>query len=243
MDTIRLCNGTNGHGQSNGNGHVPQPARAFSPEGLTPLETELYAVLSADELKPAAIARRAGKNCNAHVYAALKSLVTKGHAERCQRGGYRRLSSPRSAASSPRLADPCLSSTGLAEVLAHLAAAIAAAGPIDVSLIHGGLVARLTVRPAGSERTRPGPLEAEGEGGGQLSEMEADALQALAEGGKLSGPKIAEKAGYAYETPLKSALAGLRRRGLVRNESPGYVITEAGRALLVARVAGEPIGD
>ena len=61
-----------------------------SVEGLTDLEAALYAVLTDRESKPAAIARRAGKNPHQHVYGALKSLVTKGYAARHPGGGYSR---------------------------------------------------------------------------------------------------------------------------------------------------------
>ena len=62
-------------------GPVERPA-------LTPLEGELLAVLTERESKPGAIAARAGKNCTAHVYTALHSLVTKGYARRGERQGY-----------------------------------------------------------------------------------------------------------------------------------------------------------
>ena len=55
---------------------------------LGELETALLAAMTDRESKPAAIARRAGRNCNAHVYAALKSLVAKGYAMRGASSGY-----------------------------------------------------------------------------------------------------------------------------------------------------------
>lgn len=58
---------------------------------LTPLEGELLAVLTEKESKPAAIARRAGKQtCHSGVYEALHALVDKGYARQGQRGGYLR---------------------------------------------------------------------------------------------------------------------------------------------------------
>ena len=62
-------------------GPVERPA-------LTGLESELLAVLTDRESKPGAIALRAGKNLNSHVYDALRALVTKGYARRGERGGY-----------------------------------------------------------------------------------------------------------------------------------------------------------
>lgn len=62
-------------------GPVERPA-------LTGLESELLAVLTDKESKPAAIAHRAGKNLNSHVYDALRSLAIKGYAGRGERGGY-----------------------------------------------------------------------------------------------------------------------------------------------------------
>jgi hypothetical protein len=73
---------------------TPAEARALigprPTEGLTDLEAALYAALTDRESKPAAVARRAGKNPHQHVYGALKSLVQKGYAVRLPTGGYRR---------------------------------------------------------------------------------------------------------------------------------------------------------
>ncbi|HEX5270544.1 MAG TPA: hypothetical protein VFW33_08670 [Gemmataceae bacterium] len=55
---------------------------------LTELESDLLAVLTEAESKPAAIATRARKNANSHVYAALRSLADKGYAKKGPRGGY-----------------------------------------------------------------------------------------------------------------------------------------------------------
>ena len=50
----------------------------------------------------------------------------------------------------------------------------------------------------------------------QLSDMERDVLQAVREAGReLTGEEIAERAGYPWESDLRSTLAAMRRHGLL----------------------------
>jgi hypothetical protein len=55
-----------------------------------------------------------------------------------------------------------------------------------------------------------------------FSDLEEAILEVLGDGQILTGPKIAELAGYPYDTGIRNALAGLRRRGLLANHAPGY---------------------
>lgn len=55
------------------------------------------------------------------------------------------------------------------------------------------------------------------------NDTERDIIDAL-RGGTLTGEKLAKKAGHAYNYKFKSSLAGLRRRGILGNKSPGYFL-------------------
>jgi hypothetical protein len=54
-------------------------------------------------------------------------------------------------------------------------------------------------------------------------DTERDIIDAL-QGETLTGAKLAERAGYAYNFKFKSSLAGLRKRGILGNKSPGYFL-------------------
>jgi hypothetical protein len=54
-----------------------------------------------------------------------------------------------------------------------------------------------------------------------LNDLEQDIIDALADD-TLIGEKIAERAKRNYDSTFKSALASLRRRGILGNKSPGY---------------------
>ena len=72
---------------------------------------------------------------------------------------------------------------------------------------------------ANASPTAPAPV---------YSEMESAILEVLGRGEILTGPQVAEQAGYPYETGIKTTLAALRRRGLIVNRAPGYALPDHG---------------
>jgi hypothetical protein len=76
----------------------------------------------------------------------------------------------------------------------------------------------------------------------RLIGIERTILEAVAElGGEPKGEAIAERAGYPYDSHLKTALANLRRLGLLGGAKgrTGYPLTGPGRDL-IAGLAAEP---
>lgn len=78
------------------------------------------------------------------------------------------------------------------------------------------------------------PLEVGSEPAERLNELEAAVLAALAAGDQLTGEDIAGRTIYPYDSRFKSCLSALRRRGLVDNRSPGYLLTPKGRAAVTS---------
>ena len=68
------------------------------------------------------------------------------------------------------------------------------------------------------------------------SDMERCALEAVAAlGGRVSGQQIADKAGYPFDSAIRTCLAALRRRGILGGRpGEGYTMTDAAAALLGA---------
>lgn len=59
----------------------------------------------------------------------------------------------------------------------------------------------------------------------QLSEIESDtieALRTLEPGAKLTGEDLAVRANYPFNGRFREVLAGLVRRGIIKNKRPGY---------------------
>lgn len=56
-----------------------------------------------------------------------------------------------------------------------------------------------------------------------LNEAEQNIIEAL-NTSTLTGGELAKKAGYPYNSNFKSTLAGLRKRGILGNKSPGYFL-------------------
>jgi len=57
-----------------------------------------------------------------------------------------------------------------------------------------------------------------------LNDTERNILEALGQG-TMTGEKLAKRAGYPFNSNLKSTLSSLRKRGILGNASPGYFIT------------------
>lgn len=57
----------------------------------------------------------------------------------------------------------------------------------------------------------------------KLNDAEQNIVEAL-NTATLTGEKLAEKAGYPYNSNFKSTLSSLRKRGIVGNKSPGYFV-------------------
>jgi uncharacterized membrane protein len=55
----------------------------------------------------------------------------------------------------------------------------------------------------------------------QLIDKEADILEAIA-GGRMTGEEVAKRTGYMFNSNFKSTLSSLVKRGLLKNERPGY---------------------
>lgn len=56
-----------------------------------------------------------------------------------------------------------------------------------------------------------------------ITQREIDIVQALGEG-RLTGEKLAEKAGYEFDGYFKGILASLVKRGVICNKRPGYFV-------------------
>ena len=56
-----------------------------------------------------------------------------------------------------------------------------------------------------------------------LNDAERNIIEAL-DREKLTGEKLAAKAGYPYNSNFKATLSSLRKRNILRNEAPGYVL-------------------
>jgi hypothetical protein len=97
--------------------------------------------------------------------------------------------------------------------------------PARVQLRGAGILVTVAVDPASqapaAQRSGPAP---EPEDAGKMSTVEECILEALERHPHevLTGPQVGRLAGYPYGTMLKTALAALRRRGVIVNEAPGY---------------------
>jgi len=64
-----------------------------------------------------------------------------------------------------------------------------------------------------------------------LKDAERNILEALGRG-TMTGEKLAERAGYPFNSNFKSTLSSLRKREILGNASPGYFITDKFRGVL-----------
>ena len=62
----------------------------------------------------------------------------------------------------------------------------------------------------------------------KLNDTEHLILASLSKHGKLTGAEVAKSINYSYSTTVKGTLTSLRKRGLIDNEVPGYVLTDQG---------------
>ena len=93
-----------------------------------------------------------------------------------------------------------------------------------------------TLIDAGEIRSAGGPIvpgcehNADSDGP-HLSDCELCILKTLLENDKLTGTKLADRAGYPFNSNFKFTLSALRKRGFIDNKSPGYVITDRGKQI------------
>jgi hypothetical protein len=115
--------------------------------------------------------------------------------------------------------------TRLAAELVELAAR---AGPESIpARVHvrgPAILVSVAVDAGSGNKTLPDGVQPDPEQAGPFSLIEQCILEALERHpeGVLSGSQIASLAGWPYGTQLKTALAALRRRGVIVNEAPGY---------------------
>src|SRR6185437_10984675 len=66
---------------------------------------------------------------------------------------------------------------------------------------------------------------------GDLAPMESAILEALQDGRPLPGKRVAKAAGYSYSARLRTCLADMTRRGLLKHSPDGYSRLESGTSV------------
>lgn len=108
-----------------------------------------------------------------------------------------------------------------------LAADVLPSLPVVVALEDGTLihleseVDRFLAEFVRQRRHQPAPGSEDGQPAPRLTAAEENILEALGDG-KLTGEKLAQKAGYPFNSNFKNTLSSLVKRGLLANDRPGY---------------------
>ncbi len=76
----------------------------------------------------------------------------------------------------------------------------------------------------------------------QLTDTEENILEVIGYG-KMSGAQIAKGAGYPLNSNLKATLSSLRKRGILENKAPGYVVSANFHFLLTKADSGQDKGQ